>query len=336
VTCGTLVDNRKQVFSIKVLGCILRPAEFQTEPSRTKKDKIMRLAFKSLLPLMRAALPAATDIVVPVLAAVALGLAATAAKADTIMTIDAPGSTLYPVSGSACSGNTAGSLIYTDCYGGPGQFLSPGWYPERLALLVADISSLSGSTLDHVFLSLTEIRTGPLYTGTANVYVTNDSVPGALDPNDTGTFLQGVDVTLAGGTTLVGSLTGTGIAGNHLLLDVTAAIQQALASGVDLLGILLEDDIHNGTLLGILGSNYNSGDPTQYYASSLYEYPTLIVTTGSEITPFDQLPARPITNDPLGPPPLPSDIPEPTSVILMSTMLLAVAYVARKQIACRL
>ncbi|HLC01403.1 MAG TPA: PEP-CTERM sorting domain-containing protein [Anaerolineales bacterium] len=258
---------------------------------------------------------------------IALGVAPPT-LAHTVAVVDAPGFTLYGVPGPTCSGNTAGAVIFTDCWGGSGQFLSPQ-LPNGLAFLTADISPLSGIAFDHVYLSLTEIRTEPTAGGSADVYVTNSGVPGPWmpGPGNTETFLAGVDSTLAAGTTFAGSLTGTGVGGNWLQLDVTAQVQASLTNGIGLLGILLRDQFNDGQYLEILGTNYNSGlpgcsygvVPCQFYATSEYQYPTLMATVGDQVTPISELtPVRPLS--PQEPPP-PVAVPEPSTLLLLGSGL---------------
>jgi hypothetical protein len=231
--------------------------------------------------------------------------------------IDAPGVEVFsltkPAWDTTCNGTPAGAVIFTACWGGAGKLLYSGdpSFPSR-TFFTADISALAGMNFDTVYLSVTELRTAHALTGTVWVYITNNAIPIAYPGQDDPpvAFLQGVDATLADGLTAVGDLKGTGIGGNHLLLDMTSAIRFALAKGIHVVGIYLQDEVPDGLQLALLGSNYNSGysscnqvqlEVCQYYASSLYEYPTLIATSGTDITPFELLPPRPIINDPLAP-----------------------------------
>lgn len=251
------------------------------------------------------------------------------AQSGTVSVVDLQSSTVYPVSTSMCSGNSAGVVIYTGCWSGLGKFLSPqSWGPW--VFLTADLSSLSGIAFDHVFLSLTEIRTVPVAKGEAGVYLLTSAAP---IPDVGAANLTAIDAWLAGGMSLVGNLAGTAVGGHQLLLDITSSVVDALGLGMDQIGLLLRDDVGNGSVLEVLGNNYHSGfpscadgfNPCQYYARSLYEYPTLIATVGTDITPFDQLPPRPILHDPLGPPRPPhppADVTAPTSIALVGLALL--------------
>jgi len=260
---------------------------------------------------------------VPLAALALVFCAAGQARALTIQTIDmADSATLYTNSDGLLRG-----------YGGKGEFLAAN-YNHRMALINFDISSLSLLSYDYVFLSLTEIRTSASAIGITGIYINDGSFPSEV--------LSGITVDPAtqeafdAGQTFVGNITPSGVGGNHLLFDVTSPIQHSLLKDMDLVGFLLRDDLDDGLSMGILGSNYNSGLPSctepvipcQYYASSLYEYPTLITTIGSEITPFDELPLRPIIEDPLGPEPEP--VPEPSTLLLLGSGLAGVAALRRK------
>ena len=125
------------------------------------------------------------------------------------------------------------------------------------------------------------------------------------------------------GLNFVNSFTGLGIGGNHILLDVTSSITNTdISNGYK--GFVIYDEIfdtieytnQNGDTYNLnrgfaaLGKNYNSGFPNQYWATSYYEYPTLIATVGTNITPFHQLPRRTIIY------PDPTAIPTPSAILL--------------------
>jgi hypothetical protein len=138
---------------------------------------------------------------------------------------------------------------------------------------------------------MTEIRTDSNAVGVVGVYYNNGDLP-------TPEMINGIGDPVAqqaweSGFTYFRNISGIGVAGNYLLFDVSGVIQLAISAGWNSIGFLLRDTNNDNRCIGILGKNYNSGDPTQYYAWSLYEYPTLIATSGDQITPFEQLPPRP-------------------------------------------
>lgn len=241
-----------------------------------------------------------------------------ASKAETILTIGLNGHSLFSSDSVFCSTAPAGMVI-KECYGGDDFLVSSE--DGRLAFLTADLTSVDTINFDHAYISLTEIRTASWATGESNIAITNSELPGELVPStgQLGTFLLDVDNTLAAGMTAIGSMSGTGIGGNQLLLDITNTINNSLLNNIFKVGLLIEDTINDGLALAFLGENYSSGYFNQYFASSLYEYPSLIFTAGTEITPFDQLPERPTTIVPVNPQPAP--VPEPPTLFLLAAGL---------------
>jgi hypothetical protein len=246
------------------------------------------------------------------------------ATASTLSVIDAPGLRVYDENSSACNGAIPGKVIYRNCTGGPELLYASEPY-GALAFFSADISSLYGTSFDNVYLSLTEARTFPNAAGSVKLYAANADV---LTPYADGLgyaqYIPAIDDALAAGTTYLGTLQGKGEGGNHLLFNLTGAISTAISQNITRFGLLLGPDGMSSDLLTLLGRNYNSGfddckvsaTNCQYYASSLYEYPSLIVTLGNEITPLANLPSRPIVNDPTEPPP-PAEVPEPATAWLL-------------------
>ena len=213
--------------------------------------------------------------------------------ADTYLTLDAADiGSFFPTSDGSVGGGNNGAFLATRY----------DW-PKQVALMSFDISPLSSIDYDYLYLSMTEIRTHPTAIGTASVYSNGgwDWRSAAENQND-----------FENDQTFIGTITPTGIGGNHILFDVTASVDAMLAGGQDYMGFMLRDEIDDGLWAGMLGRNYDFGSDIQYSASSLYEYPTLIATIGPDITPFDQLPPRPIIEvpdpDPVDPVPLPGAV----------------------------
>jgi hypothetical protein len=261
---------------------------------------------------------------------------ATSASANTISVIDAPGATVYSANGLTCGGYAKGSVISTGCFGGPGDLLAPTG-PDRFAFLRADLTGLVGLNFDHVYLSLTEMRSGSAFKGTANLFAAEGNIDVPFTWPQAGAYLSSADKGLSTGMIALGSMTGTGVGGNQLLFDVTDAVLRSLQNDIRGMGFLLTPASSKSTAISVIGSNYRSGlpacegkpeeiDPSksetcQYFAKSYYEYPTLIATKGKQITPFDKLPERPVPELP----PLPVDVPEPGTVMLLLIGLLAIA-----------
>lgn len=254
---------------------------------------------------------------------IAFSFTMTNLEASTVTTIDAEKKETYWY-------NQAGLMTGI----GGEEFLSAQWSGSgsiRTAFIGFDISSLPILTYDYAYLSLTEIRTDPSAAGTAEVYCNNGALPTSGMINGVGDIVA--QQNWESGFTNIGSITTTGIGGNHLLFDVSSAVQTKISSGSSAIGFFFKDTLDDDLCVGFLGKNYYPGPgANQYDASSLYEYPTLIATLGSDITPFNQLPSRPILGGPVNPPiGPPSAVPEPATMLLFGLGGIAMAVVKRRR-----
>jgi hypothetical protein len=182
---------------------------------------------------------------------------------------------------------------------------------NAISFIQFDLNPISSLSFDHAYLGLTELRSGSFAQDVAVLYsYLGDGVA----------FGNG-DITSDWNQekTLVQDFETKGIGGNLIYLDVTNVVTTFLTSANQFVGFRLEDPSINGHAPMFLGRNYNSGFPEQYYAQSQYEYPTLIFTSGNEITPFNEHPSLPIINEPIAFPlheNNPPSVPEPTSLAL--------------------
>jgi hypothetical protein len=224
----------------------------------------------------------------------------------------------------AITGGSYGDFLSTESRNCPGPNCSGEF--ANIYFTLPDADALTGST---VYLSLTVARTEvfPGYVDIGAIGNTSGALIYPVEP-PLSTFLSGVSPI----TTWSGSLVG----GTHLLFDVTAAVNSA-ALGTGVAGFILNNQQSDGTFFAAIGRNYLSGYPDcsvspdpecVYFATSLYEYPILIVTSDGVTTPFDQLATRPIVNDPTGYPtwpwpPVPPGLPDPPATGIPEPMTLA-------------